>query len=92
MDAEEARLLLGKGEKRGNAAVCLISTGDRYLIWQRKTQGYPYHKMVDSLCLFGGNKESSDATARDTLLRELKEELPASWIPDIEASLKPFAR
>ena len=48
--------------------------------------------MVNKLCLFGGNKEKDDITARDTLLRELREELPDSWYDEIEKTLTPFSR
>ena len=87
---------LSIANRKGNAAIVILSckgkdSSIRY-IWQRKTPGYPYPTMVGSICLFGGNKEDSDATARDTLVRELREELPAWWADEIEATLTPFSR
>ena len=92
MDASAAHALLAKATRRGNAAICLIRAGDSHLVWQRKTEGYPYHKMVGGLCLFGGNKEVDDESARETLIRELQEELPEAWGREIIGSLKPFSR
>lgn len=84
--------LLQTADKQGNAAVVLLSSENGHYVWQRKTPGYPVPGMVGSLCLFGGNKEAEDESARATLLRELREELPKEWYEEIAASLVPFAR
>lgn len=42
--------------------------------------------------MFGGNKEVDDESARETLIRELQEELPEAWGREIIGSLKPFSR
>jgi NUDIX domain len=93
MNAIECEAALAKATKRGNASILLLATSDHDMfVWQRKTPGYPYERMVDGLCLFGGNKETEDVSALQTLLRELREELHASWCEEIEATIKPFQR
>ena len=72
LDDLSALAKLENAPKRGSAAVVILkinSSGeekDRY-VWQRKTPGYPVPSQVGGLCLFGGNKEADDATARNTL-------------------------
>ena len=97
MNAVEANAVLASGDKQGYAAVAIINVeggedGEMRFAWQRKTPGYPAEKMVGALCLFGGNREDEDATARETLARELGEELPAAFASKALASMKPFAR
>lgn len=93
LDDLSALAKLENAPKRGSAAVVILkinSSGeekDRY-VWQRKTPGYPVPSQVGGLCLFGGNKEADDATARNTLERELCEELG----PEVAATLTPFSR
>jgi 8-oxo-dGTP pyrophosphatase MutT (NUDIX family) len=91
MDGTAAQEWLSRATRRGNAAIALIRCGEGQLL-QRKTEGYPYHVMVGGLNLFGGNKEADDASARETLLRELEEELPVAWFEQIRATLRPFSR
>lgn len=78
-------------QRMGHAAVVILHNQEmtRFLM-QRKTEGYPYWKMVNTVCFFGGNKESQDVTARQTLLRELKEEAP--MIIKTLDFMQPFAR
>eukprot|EP00933_Yihiella_yeosuensis_P009948 TRINITY_DN116154_c0_g1_i1.p1 TRINITY_DN116154_c0_g1~~TRINITY_DN116154_c0_g1_i1.p1 ORF type:complete len:251 (+),score=43.81 TRINITY_DN116154_c0_g1_i1:61-753(+) len=91
-------LLNAEGVKRNRAAVAILriaasgeGTSELYA-WQRKTPGYPAECMVGALCLFGGNYETGDLSAKDTLIRELQEELPADWAKEAVATLKPFGR
>ena len=86
--------LLSSAPKRGDAAVAILSCADgsERWAWQRKTVGYPVPSCVGKLCLFGGNREPSDDSARGTLIRELREELPAAWIDEAVSSLAPVAR
>ena len=86
--------LLSSAPKRGDAAVAILSCADgsKRWAWQRKTVGYPVPSCVGKLCLFGGNREPSDESARGTLIRELREELPAAWIDEAVSSLAPVAR
>ena len=89
LDAASALARLERpGIKRGAAAVAILACGDGEFLWQRKTPGYPVPSQVGGLCLFGDNKEADDAKARETLERELLEELG----PDAVATLTPFAR
>ena len=97
----DARALLEAAPTRGHAAVAILRCGDdealsgartayRYVL-QRKTPGYPVPSQVGGLCLFGGNRESDDATARVTLERELNEEL--AWGgSDAKVDLEMFDR
>ena len=61
-------------------------------LFQRKTEGYPFASMVDSICLFGGNRENSDESARDTLHRELNEELGQEFAKEVLQNTSPFAK
>jgi 8-oxo-dGTP pyrophosphatase MutT (NUDIX family) len=92
MDAATAHAVLSRAGRRGNAAIAILSVGEKHMVMQRKTEGYPYHTMVGGLCLFGGNKEEGDESARETLIRELREELPLAWSEAIEKTLSPFSR
>ena len=80
--------LLNSAPKRGYAAIAILKCPDGQYVWQRKTRGYPIPSQVGGLCLFGGNKEESDGTARDTIMRELKEELGEF----ATSALHPFSR
>lgn len=54
----------------------IILHGDGLLLMQRKTPGYPFEPYVGRLALVGGGREpDEDVAPRDTLLRELHEEL-----------------
>jgi len=93
INSDEARQILQRATKTGNAAVVIVAIGEEKLfLWQRKTHGYPVSCMVGSLCLFGGNKEEEDASAADTLTRELREEIPSSLAEEIIRNMKPFSR
>lgn len=90
MDGTDAQALLSQAGTRGNAAVVILKCGEGKYAFQRKTPGYPIASQVGGLCLFGGNKETCDASARDTVIRELHEELPTAWANKVCASLKAF--
>ena len=71
MDAETVTSALRAASKVGSAAVVIIEVCDASddpssstFVFQRKTAGYPAAHFVGSLCLFGGNAEKEDATAR----------------------------
>mmetsp|Transcript_2969 Transcript_2969/g.9918 ORF Transcript_2969/g.9918 Transcript_2969/m.9918 type:complete len:199 (-) Transcript_2969:47-643(-) len=84
-----ALALLEAAPKQGHAAVAILKCADSgRFVWQRKTPGYPVPSQVGGLCLFGGNREDADASARATLERELAEELG----PEVAETLTPFAR
>jgi hypothetical protein len=90
------KTMLSAQDKRGNAATIILRVtkpdSEPHFVLQLKTEGYPYATMVGSLCLFGGNKEPNDVSARDTLLRECMEELPSTWCNEIEKTLRPYSR
>jgi len=98
LNGKEAEALLNQeGVQRDHAAVVILRVS-RFegetprFAWQRKTPGYPAKCMENTLCLFGGSKEPSDTYARDTLVRELREELPEAWREAAVESLRPYAR
>ncbi|KAH9255241.1 hypothetical protein BASA81_006681 [Batrachochytrium salamandrivorans] len=76
-------------QRMGHAAIVILHTANREkFLLQRKTAGYPYYKMVDTVCMLGGNYEVGDLSARETLHRELMEELGL----DVVDAIKPFSR
>jgi hypothetical protein len=100
MCPETIKSLLATHDRRGNAATIILrvvkqdpaADDEPVFVLQVKTEGYPYHTMIGSLCLFGGNREEKDKSARDTLLRECMEELPPAWCDEIERTLRPYSR
>ena len=99
MDAETVTSALRAASKVGSAAVVIIEVCDASddpssstFVFQRKTAGYPAAHFVGSLCLFGGNAEKEDATARATLERELAEELPDAFVSVVMANARAHGR
>mmetsp|Transcript_8671 Transcript_8671/g.13366 ORF Transcript_8671/g.13366 Transcript_8671/m.13366 type:complete len:230 (+) Transcript_8671:125-814(+) len=72
----------------GRAAVVIIRIDDttgaptKYLV-QRKSKDYPIKPFQNSVCLFGGNAETTDKQPMETLTRELGEELPFDLVQSI---------
>lgn len=74
----------------GKSACVILRCGSSSFVWQRKTVGYPFANMVGALSLFGGGQEGGDVTAKHTLERELREEVPVEWLAGLE--IKPLGR
>ncbi len=92
MEEREVKALLKEAALCGSAAVVVLKCGEGLYAFQRKTSGYPVKSQIGGLCLFGGNKEKDDNSARDTLIRELYEELPRAWVNELCKTLQPFSR
>eukprot|EP00957_Ditylum_brightwellii_P115002 8772130-Ditylum_brightwellii.AAC.1 len=76
----------------GRAAVVIIRVkedgqDDKYLV-QLKSRDYPITAFQEAVCLFGGNVKQDDAGPKQTLLRELSEELPESLVDAVIPSLQ----
>ena len=83
-----------KRHKNGKAAVAMIrvlfdnSTEDdqnqEVYLMQRKSLNYPIQKFSNALCLYGGNSEDIDENQPiQTLIRELREELPDKLVDQL---------